>query len=335
MIAENRGTASDAAQMTLDSIGDGVLSIDIDGNVTYLNPAAESMTGWSCQAALGRSYLEVLRIIDSESREQAVNPLAVAILHNRTATLGANSVLIGRDGKETAIEDTAAPIRDAHGILCGAVIVFHDVSASRARAQETLYKAQHDALTGLPNRLLLMERLTQAMSFARRRGTLLALLYLDVDRFKQINDSLGHAIGDQLLCSMARRMTGCVRDSDTVSRHGGDEFVVLLPEVAHRDDAIVCAQNIFLTLRWPYPIENLVLRVSVSIGIGVYPTDGADAEAVLRHADRAMFNAKLRGSAYQQSVNPPPNGCVAGVLGRLRNTAALPAQPTAGFAEDR
>lgn len=301
--------------MTLDSIGDGVISIDVDGRVTYLNAAAERMTGWSCQAALGRSHLDVLRIIDGESREPALNPLAMAILHNRTATLSANSVLIRRDGEETAIEDTAAPIRDAHGSLCGAVIVFHDVSASRARSQETLFKAQHDPLTGLPNRLLLTERLTQAMSFARRRGTLLALLYLDVDRFKQINDSLGHAVGDQLLCSMAQRMTGCVRDSDTVSRHGGDEFVVLLPEVAHRDDATVCAQNLLATLRRPYPIEKLVLRVTVSIGIGVYPTDGADTEAVLRHADRAMFNAKHRGGAQYQIFTPHSGECATRSLG--------------------
>jgi diguanylate cyclase (GGDEF)-like protein/PAS domain S-box-containing protein len=315
MNLETHYLASDAAQMTLDSIGDGVISIDVAGNVTYLNPAAEGMTGWTCQAARGRSHLEILRIIDSESREPAVNPLAMAILHNRTATLSANCVLIRRDGKETAIEDTAAPIHDARGVLCGAVIVFHDVSASRARSQETLHKAQHDALTGLPNRLLLNERLTQAMSFARRRGTLLALLYLDVDCFKQINDSMGHAIGDQLLCSMAHRMIGCVRDSDTVSRHGGDEFIVLLPEVAHRHDATVCAENLLATLRRPYPIENFALRVTVSIGIGVYPTDGADAEAVLRHADRAMLNAKLRGGAQHQIFNPHSSGRASQSLG--------------------
>ncbi|MHB1870756.1 MAG: diguanylate cyclase domain-containing protein [Steroidobacteraceae bacterium] len=309
MNSETRRPACDAAQMTLDSIGDGVISIDVDGNVTYLNPAAERMTGWSCHDAWGRSHLEVLRIIDGESREPALNPLAMAILHNKTATLSANSVLIRRDGEETAIEDTAAPIRDERGLLCGAVIVFHDVSASRARSQQMLHAAQHDALTGLPNRLLLTERLTQAMSLARRRGTLLALLYLDVDRFKQINDSMGHAIGDQLLRSMAHRMTDCVRESDTVSRHGGDEFIVLLPEVAHGDDATVCAQNLLVALRRPYPIEKLVLRVTVSIGIGVYPTDGADAEAVLRHADRAMFNAKQRGGAQYEILNPHPGEC--------------------------
>ena len=306
MNSETSRPTWDAAQMTLDSIGDGVISVDVDGNVTYLNPAAERMTGWSRDAARGRSHLEVLHIIDGESCEPALNPLTMAILHNKTATLSANSVLIRRDGEEIAIEDTAAPIRDERGLLCGAVIVFHDVSASRARSQQMLHAAQHDALTGLPNRLLLTERLTQAMSLARRRGTLLALLYLDVDRFKQINDSMGHAIGDQLLRSMAHRMTDCVRESDTVSRHGGDEFIVLLPEAAHGDDATACAQNLLAVLQRPYLIEKLVLRVTVSIGIGVYPTDGADAEAVLRHADRAMFNAKQRGGAQYEILNPHP-----------------------------
>ncbi len=293
-------TTTDAAQLTLDSIGDGVISIDVDGKITYLNPAAERMTGWLRQAAYGRSHLEVLRIIDGDTRAPALNPLTMAILHNKTATLSANSVLIRRDGQETAIEDTAAPIRDDKGTLCGAVIVFHDVSTTRARSQEMVYRAQHDTLTELPNRLLLTERLTQAMSFARRHRTLLALLFLDVDRFKRINDSLGHAIGDQLLQSMAHRMTACVRESDTVSRHGGDEFIVLLPEVAHVIDATVCAESLLASLRRPHQLGKMELRITVSIGIAVYPTDGADADTVLRHADIAMLNAKMRGGAQYQ-----------------------------------
>ena len=296
--------ATDEAQITLDSIGDGVISIDVDGKVCYLNPAAERMTGWLRQAACGRSHLEVLRIIDADSRTPALNPLTMAILHNRTATLSANSVLIRRDGVETAIEDTAAPIRDGKGTLCGAVIVFHDVSVTRARSLEMIHRAQHDTLTDLPNRLLLNERLTQAMSLARRHGTLLALMFLDVDRFKQINDSMGHAIGDQLLRSIAHRMTACVRDSDTVSRHGGDEFIVLLPEVAHVRDAIACAENLLAALRRPHQLEKLVLRITVSIGIGLYPTDGADADTVLRHADIAMLDAKMRGGAQYQLFTP-------------------------------
>ncbi len=285
----------DAAQVTLDSIGDGVIRIDITGIVTYRNPAAERMTGWSRQAAQGRSHLEVLRIIDGDSREPALNPLTMAILHNKTATLSENSVLIRHDGEETAIEDTAAPIRDRNGTVCGAVIVFHDVGTTRARSLEMAHKAQHDPLTDLPNRLLFNERLTQAMSLARRHRTLLALLFLDVDCFKWINDSLGHAIGDQLLRSLALRMRDCVRDSDTVSRHGGDEFLVLLPEVAQAKDAAVSADKLIASLSRPHRVANLDLQVTVSIGIGIYPTDGTDADSLLRHADIAMLNAKMRG----------------------------------------
>lgn len=286
--------------MTLDSIGDGVISIDIDAKITYINPAAERMTGWLRQAAVGRSHLEVLNIIDGDSRTPALNPLTTAILHNRTATLSANSVLIRSDGQEIAIEDTAAPIRDHEDTLCGAVIVFRDVSAARARSLEMLHMAQHDPLTGLPNRALLDERLTQALLFARRRRTLLALLFLDVDRFKEINDSFGHHVGDQLLQSMAHRMVACVRESDTVSRHGGDEFILLLPEVAHVMDVTVCADSLLSTLNRPHQLGKLVLGVTVSIGIGIYPNDGSDSETVLRHADAAMLSAKSDGGAHYQ-----------------------------------
>lgn len=296
--------ATRAAQMTLDSIGDGVISIDAAGMVTYLNPAAERMTGWSSRAARGRSHLEVLRIVDAASREPALNPLSVAILHDKTATLSANSVLIRRDGEETAIEDTAAPIRDAEGAVVGAVIVFHDVGATRARAQEMAHRVQHDALTELPNRLLLDERLTQAMALARRRRSLLAVLFVDLDRFKRINDSLGHAIGDQLLRSVAQRMMVCVRDSDTVSRQGGDEFVVLLPEIARVKDAAVIAQKILASLGAPHRIENRDLHATASIGIGVYPGDGTDADTLLRHADIAMLDAKTRGRAQYRFFEP-------------------------------
>ncbi len=304
MPRKKRSVATDAAQVTLDSIGDGVIRIDVAGNITYLNPAAERMTGWSRHAAFGRSHLEVLRIVDGDTREPALNPLTFAILHNRTATLSANCVLIRRDGEETAIEDTAAPIRDADDRVCGAVIVFHDVGATRARSLEMSHRAHHDALTELPNRVLLNERLTQAMSLAHRHGTLLALLFVDVDRFKGINDSMGHAIGDQLLRSIAQRMTICVRDSDTVSRQGGDEFVVLLSEVAHPKDAAVCADKILAILGAPHRIEDRDVHVTVSIGIGVYPTDATDVDGLLRDADIAMLDAKAHGRAQYRFFEP-------------------------------
>jgi diguanylate cyclase (GGDEF)-like protein/PAS domain S-box-containing protein len=288
------------AQVTLNSIGDAVISTDVAGNVTYLNPVAEKMTGWSWQEASGRPLQEVLRIIDGDSREPALNPLAMAILHNKSVGLSANCVLIRRDGHESGIEDTAAPIRDPRGRVTGAVIVFHDVSVARAMSLRMSYLAQHDFLTELPNRLLLNDRLGQAIASAKRHRTSLAVLFLDVDHFKHINDSLGHGIGDQLLQSIAQRLLTCVRDSDTVSRHGGDEFIVLLSEVARAGDIASTANKIHAAVSRPHRIGNQDLSVTVSVGIGVYPDDGADAETLLENADIALFHAKARGRGTHQ-----------------------------------
>jgi len=288
------------AQVTLNSIGDAVISTDIAGTVTYLNPVAEKMTGWSWQEASGRPLQEVLRIIDGDSREPALNPLAMAMLHNKSVGLSANCVLIRRDGHESAIEDTAAPIRDPRGRVTGAVIVFHDVSVARAMSLRMSYLAQHDFLTELPNRLLLNDRLTQAIAAAQRHRTSLAVLFLDVDHFKHVNDALGHGIGDQLLQSIAQRLLTCVRNSDTVSRHGGDEFVVLLSEVARAGDVASTANKILAAVSRPHRIGNQDLSVTVSVGIGVYPDDGTDAETLLENADVALFHAKARGRSTHQ-----------------------------------
>lgn len=312
------------AQVTLNSIGDGVISTDVAGNVTYLNAVAESMTGWPRQDASGRRLPEVLRIIDGESREPALNPLAMAILHNKTVGLSTNCVLIRRDGYESAIEDTAAPIHDQRGQVTGAVIVFHDVGAARAMALRMSYLAQHDFLTELPNRMLLNDRLTQAIASAHRRGKSLALLFLDVDHFKRINDSLGHASGDQLLKSIARRLVACVRSSDTVSRQGGDEFVILLSEVARAEDAAATAAKILAAVSEPHLIDANDLHVTVSMGIAVYPADGADGETLMKNADVALFHSKAYGRANHQFFESnmhvrPADPQSAAPIGGIRN----------------
>ena len=288
------------AQLTLDSIGDGVISIDVAGNITYLNPIAASMTGWSRSEAYGRQLQEVLRLIDGDSREPAVNPLAMAILHNRTVGLSPNCVLIRRDGQESAIEDTAAPIHDRLGQVTGGVIVFHDVSKARAMSLRMSYLAQHDFLTGLPNRMRLNDRLSQAIALAHRHHSSLAVLFADVDDFKRVNDSLGHAIGDQLLQSISQRLVACVRDTDTVCRLGGDEFVVLLSEVAQPADAALSSDKILTALSAPHRIGQLDLNATVSIGIGVYPDAGKDAETLLKNADAALSHAKAQGGNTHQ-----------------------------------
>jgi diguanylate cyclase (GGDEF)-like protein/PAS domain S-box-containing protein len=253
------------------------------------------MTGWSRQEAVGRPLEEVLRIVEGTSRESAQNPLRMAVLHNTAAGLGPNSVLIDRYGREFAIEDSAAPIRDRGGRLAGAVMVFHDVSEARALSLKMSHLAHHDVLTGLPNRLLLNERLSQTIASAHRHRKSLAVMFLDVDGFKWVNDSLGHAVGDRLLQSIARRLVACVRDSDTVSRQGGDEFVVLLAEMSHPEDAACIADKIVADSQVPHRIGSHCLPATASIGIGVYPVDGTDPETLLENADRALLRAKAQG----------------------------------------
>jgi len=199
-----------------------------------------------------------------------------------------------------AIEDLIAPIHDRRGLVTGAVIVFHDVSAARARSLEMSHLAYHDALTDLPNRLLLNDRLARAIELARRHKRQLAVLFMDVDRFKRINDSLGHQIGDQLLRSVAEQLTRCVRSSDTVSRQGGDEFVILLSEIEQASHAIVSVRKILAAIAEPHQIAGHEIHITASIGVSLYPDDGHDAETLLRHADSALYHAKERGCGRYQ-----------------------------------
>jgi diguanylate cyclase (GGDEF)-like protein/PAS domain S-box-containing protein len=283
------------AVVTLNSIGDAVLCTDISGRITYLNLVAETMTGWCREEAIGKPLAEVFRIIDGPTRKTARDPMEMAVEQNRTVGLTMNCVLIRRDGFESAIEDSAAPIHDRGGRVIGAVIVFHDVSAARAMSSQMTHSAQHDVMTNLPNRLLLNDRITQSISLARRQSRPIAVIFLDLDRFKYINDSLGHAIGDQLLQSVSRRLLASVRGSDTVSRQGGDEFVILLSEIAYPEDAATSANKILHSLSAPHSIEGQDLHIDGSIGISVYPEDGADAETLIKNADTAMYHAKENG----------------------------------------
>jgi diguanylate cyclase (GGDEF)-like protein/PAS domain S-box-containing protein len=284
------------AQVTLDSIADAVLSTDAAGNVTYLNAVAESLLGWSREEAGGRPIDEVFRVVDGATgHPPARNPLELAMERNVPVGLAANSVLVRRDGAEIAIEDSAAPIHGRDGAVVGAVMVFRDVSASRKVMARMSHLAQHDFLTDLPNPVLLDDRIAQAIALARRHDKQLAVLFIDLDRFKDVNDSLGHGAGDKLLQSVAQRLKACVRGSDSVSRKGGDEFVVLLSEITHEEHAARSAEKIIAAVTAAHPIEGRELDVTASIGIALYPRDGADAEILLKAADAAMYRAKAGG----------------------------------------
>ena len=280
---------------TLDGIADAVLSTDLDGRITYLNPAAEAMTGWSRTAAAGQPSSRVLHIVDRDTRVVVRDPMALAVELNRTVGLTPNCVLIRRDGEELAIEDSAAPIRDRDGRIVGAVIVFRDVGAALDSSRRMAHLAQHDAVTGLLNRLPLENRMTEAIALARRHARPLAVLFADVDGFKNLNDSFGHAAGDQVLREMGARFQNTLRRSDTVCRYGGDEFVLVLAELERNEDAALVARKLLRVVAEPYRVGSVEISLTVSIGISLFPCHGNQADTLIARADTAMYEAKRRG----------------------------------------
>ena len=283
------------AEVTLNCIADAVACADLAGSITFLNRVAATMSGWSAADAEGKPMGEVLRIEDAGTGALVANPMVRAMTRDHEGRLKPNCVLVRRDGARIAIEDSVAPIHNRQGLVTGAVIVFRDVGAARALALEMSHSARHDFLTGLPNRMLLNDRVGQAIGAAPRHRQKVAVLYLDLDGFKHINDSLGHATGDKLLQSVAMRLVGCVRGADTVSRQGGDEFVVLLSEVKHAEDAAIPARRILASVAGAHAIDGHDLHISASIGISIFPGDGLDAEMLIKNADTAMYQSKENG----------------------------------------
>ena len=295
------------AQITLNSIGDAVICTDISGNITFLNLVAVRMTGWSREEAAGRPMPEVFRVQNATSRKTILNPMKMAVAQNHTVHLPSNSILIQRDGSEIPIEDSVAPIHDRTGQATGVVIIFRDVSSSQTMAAQMAHSAHHDFLTGLPNRMLLNDRVGHAIAAARRSMKKVAVLFLDLDGFKHINDSLGHSIGDRLLQSIAKRLVDSVRGTDTVSRQGGDEFVVLLSEVDGLENAETTVRRLLQVASEPHAIDQHDLHVTSCIGVSIFPDDGLDAETLIKNADTAMYQAKENGRQSYQFFRPAMN----------------------------
>lgn len=426
------------AQVTLESIGDAVITADAAGNIEYLNPAAEALTGWHQQEAQGRPLPEVFDIVNEQSREKVENPLEMCLREGRIIGLANHTVLIRRDGVEFAIEDSAAPIRDRDGGIVGAVMVFHDVTERRkandmlrereeqmrtlinampdfvcfkdgdghwllsnefglrlfeiqggsyqgkndseladvspfyqkvfqsskdsdeaawragyaVRNEEIIsrsdgskmsfdvikvplfhpdgkrkglvvvgrditerrgfeekieHMAQHDTLTGLPNRTLLVDRLEQALERAGRHHQMVGVLLIDLDRFKTINDTLGHDVGDELLRAVSDRIARCLRGSDYVGRLGGDEFMIILSDLAGAQESISICEDILRELALPFSIRGHEMYVTCSIGVSIAPNDGDDEQTLIRNADAAMYRAKEQGRNAYQFYTPDMN----------------------------
>ncbi len=295
----------ESAQITLQSIGDGVVTTDAKCHVEYLNPVAEELTGWRLDEAAGRHIDDVFRGFHEETCEPLENPLSVAIRRTRPIKSVRPMLLIRRDGNEIYIESTAAPIRNDRGEVTGAVLVFHDVSESRELNRRLSYHASHDILTGLVNRREFESRLERALKSAKARETSYALCYLDLDQFKMINDSCGHTAGDALLGQLGALLKSKIRWRDTLARLGGDEFGLLL-ESCSLEEALKAAEGLKVAIQeHKFSWDDRSFRLGVSIGVVPITPESQDVAALLSAGDSACQAAKAAGRnriySYQEN----------------------------------
>lgn len=291
------------ALVTLASIADGVIRTDDRGMIDYLNPAAERLTGWSVAAAYGQPLAEAFRVIDPVSQLPLLDPVARCLRERRTIAFGGDRLLVRRDGTTLAVRDTASPLAGRDGRLLGAVLTFRDVTQLRTLEREMSFLAEHDPLTGLLNRRAFEERLDRSLEAGQRRRQTHALLYLDLDRFKLVNDSFGHLAGDELLKQVATRLETRLRPEDTLARLGGDEFGVLLYEVA-APRARQMAQELKRAVEEArFTWQERVLDTTASIGL--VPIEGSpERAALLADVDAACYVAKERGGNRVHEYGP-------------------------------
>jgi diguanylate cyclase (GGDEF)-like protein/PAS domain S-box-containing protein len=285
----------ESAQITLQSIGDGVVTTDAEARVQYLNPVASELTGWRLDDAVGRNIDEIFRGFHEETCEPIENPVGVAMRRNRPIKSVRPALLIRRDGNELYIESTAAPIRDPLGSVTGGVLVFHDVSESRELNRRLSYAASHDVLTELVNRREFEQRLERALKSAKARETSYAVLYLDLDQFKIVNDACGHNAGDALLKQIGSLLKSKIRWRDTLARLGGDEFGVLL-ESCTMDEALRTAEALRENIAdYRFSWDDRTFRLGVSIGVVPITAATDDVASLLSAADSACAAAKDAG----------------------------------------
>ena len=283
------------AQVTLQSIGDGVIATDTVGQIQNLNPMAEKLTGWKAKEAQGLLLSKVFKTLDESTREPRANLVEEVLQTNQALSLVENGVLIARERTEYYIEYSVAPIQNRHGRVIGMVVVFRDVTSSRQLTHQLSWQATHDALTGLYNRRQFEEKLVEAISSAQNEQHEHTLCYLDLDQFKIVNDTCGHAAGDELLRQVTQLLNQRVRAADVLARLGGDEFGLLLHQCP-----VAIAVKIAETLRqmiadFRFSWEGEVFRIGVSIGLVAIDSSTENLTSSLREADAACYVAKERG----------------------------------------
>ncbi|MBM4446908.1 MAG: PAS domain S-box protein [Chloroflexi bacterium] len=275
----------------LEEIEEGYYEVDLAGNFTFANDAACRQFGYSREELIGMNYRVYVPKEDVKSVYKAWNK----VYRTGKSLKSYLFATIRKDGTQMFLENSVSPLRNKKGKIVGFRSVSRDVTERKQLAQKLADMATHDSLTGLPNRTLLSDRLTMGLALSRRSGNRLAVLMLDLDRFKAINDAMGHSVGDQLLKAVAEQLTGIMRKSDTIARIGGDEFVLVLPQISQANHVTKLAQRILDVFRQPFVFDGHRLDITTSIGIAIYPEDGKEIESLLKNADAAMYWAKEQG----------------------------------------
>lgn len=278
----------------LEGIADGVIATDAHGVVTFMNPVAAALTGWKPDSGLSRRLEDIVMLYDGD-KETSFFLSPQEIIEHGGFPKNIPNLWIVNQQKKTPVEIKASIIHDENGAPAGLVILLHDITERRQHEEQLRLLAIHDSLTQLPNRILFFDRLNLALSQVRRHGHRLAILMLDLDHYKKINDTYGHSVGDLLLKEVGKRLQAAIRSSDTVARFGGDEFVLLLPEIHTSSDAAQIAKRLLEAISSPFEINGLPLFITVSIGIAIFPEDGDDRDSLITNADLALYAAKDRG----------------------------------------
>jgi diguanylate cyclase (GGDEF)-like protein/PAS domain S-box-containing protein len=292
------------AQVTLASIGDGVIRTDAAGIIDYLNPVAERLTGWSAAEACGQPVLSVFNVVDETTGRPLPNLVERCLREAQVVELPGYSLLTRRDGGEAAVRDSVAPIRDRQGRITGTVLVFKDVTLLRGMEREMVYLARHDPLTGLINRREFERRLQHCLTTAREEGRFHALFYLDLDEFKVVNDTCGHLAGDEMLKLVTSLLKARLRKTDTLARLGGDEFGVLLEDI-ETDRARAVGTGLRVAVQqFRFTWQERIFEIGVSIGFVPITPDTADMAHVLSAADAACYVAKEGGRNRMHEYQP-------------------------------
>lgn len=283
------------AQVTLQAIGDAVITTDVHGNIYKFNPVAERLTGWQTSETQGRPLSEVFNIIHEETRQPIENPIQLALKEERVVDLSNHTILIARNGTEYSIEDSAAPIRDHNNQIMGAVMVFHDITHSRDLTRQLSWQASHDPLTHLANRRKFDQTLRNTLQRAKKESQNHVLCFLDLDQFKVINDTCGHAAGDELLCQVSKLLQQSIRVTDTVARLGGDEFAILLSQCSLARATII-AENLRQVIQnFRFSWTHKTFSIGVSIGLVTFNQDSTKLDDIVGAADAACYAAKAKG----------------------------------------